>query len=117
VIISHAVIRHESGDRQIAMLSPLAVMPERQRSGVGKALVAAVLAIADERDEPLVVLEGSPAYYGPLGFEFARPHNIEIHLPDWAPPEAGQVMFLTAYDPADPTLRGQVIYPAAFDGL
>ena len=82
------------------MLSPLAVAPDRQRQGVGSALVRAVTQRADERGEPLVVLEGAPAYYGRLGFEPADPLGIHITLPDWAPPEAAQVMRLRAYEPS-----------------
>jgi putative acetyltransferase len=117
VMVSGAVVRNERGSRAISMLSPLAVLPDRQRAGIGSDLVRSVLAIADERGEPLVVLEGSPAYYGRLGFEPAAAHGLAIHLPDWAPPAAAQVKLLGSYDPDDPTLRGEVVYPPAFDGL
>ena len=70
VIISHTVIRHESGDRQIAMLSPLAVMPDKAAVGRREGTRGRRARRCRTRDEPLVVLEGSPAYYGPLGFEF-----------------------------------------------
>lgn len=116
-MISHAVLRHADGNRPIVMLSPLAVAPHHQRCGIGAALVRSAIRGADELGEPLVVLEGSPAYYGRLGFEPALPHGIELPLPDWAPPEAGQLIRLTSDDPADPTLRGAVVYPAAFDDL
>ena len=69
------------------------------------------------RGEPIVILEGSPLYYGRLGFEPATKYGIEIHLPEWAPPEAAQVMRLTAFDPNDPTLQGTVVYSPAFAGL
>jgi putative acetyltransferase len=117
VMISRAVLRHGQGEREISMLSPLAVLPERQREGIGTALVRAVLDAAETRGEPLVILEGSPAYYGRLGFEHSVRYGIEIHLPDWAPAEAAQVMRLAAFDDDDPTLQGTVIYPTAFDGL
>ncbi len=117
VMISHAVIRNDGGDRRIAMLSPLAVDPDHQRGGVGRALVEHALRLADSRGDPVVILEGSPAYYGQLGFEHSTKYGIEIHLPSWASPEAAQVKLLTAYDPDDPTLRGTVVYPPAFDGL
>jgi len=117
VMISGAVLHHDAGDQPIVMLSPLAVDPDHQRRGVGSALVRAAVAVADERSEPLVVLEGSPAWYGRLGFEPATRHGLVIHLPDWAPSEAAQVLRLAAYDPGDLTLRGTVVYPPAFDAL
>ncbi|MDG2027193.1 MAG: N-acetyltransferase [Acidimicrobiales bacterium] len=117
VMVSHAVLRHAAGERSIGMLSPLAVVPDRQLAGLGAALVGAVLDVAEQRDEPLVVLEGNPAYSGRFGFEPARRHGIEIPLPDWAPPDAAQFKLLATYDSTDETLRGTVIHPAAFDGL
>jgi putative acetyltransferase len=117
VMISHAVLRHDAGERQISMLSPLAVIPDHQRQGIGTALVLAVLDVAETRGEPLVVVEGSPTYYGRLGFEHAVRYGINIHLPEWAPPEAAQVVRLVSYTPDDPSLRGTVVHPRAFDGL
>jgi putative acetyltransferase len=117
VMISHAVLRNADGDRRIVMLSPLAVDPPHQRGGIGRALVESALQLADSLGEPLVILEGNPVYYGLLGFEHSIRYGIEIHLPSWAPPEAAQVKLLTSFDPDDPTLRGTVVYPVAFDGL
>ncbi len=116
VMISGAVIRNAAGDRRIVVLSPLATLPEYQGRGIGSSLVLAVTDVAAQRGEPLVVLEGSPAYYGRLGFEHSLTYGIEIRLPTWAPPEAAQVLRLASFDPDDPTLRGRVVYPAAFDG-
>lgn len=99
---------------RIATLSPLAVAPDRQRSGIGTALVEAVVAVCDAEGEPAVVLEGDPAYYGRLGFELAAPHGLIVPLPDWAPPEAAQVRRLTAWTDG---LRGTVRYSAPFDRL
>ncbi len=114
VMISGATLRTSDGDRSIVMLAPLAVAPSRQRAGIGSALVQAVTAIADERGEPLVIVEGGPAYYRRFGFEPAYEHGIEITVPDWAPREAGQVLRLGAYDAA---LTGLVVYPPAFDSF
>ena len=113
VMLSHAYLVADDGARRrILTLSPLAVHPEHQRQGVGSALVRAGLAAADARGEPLVTLEGSPDYYPRFGFEVAAAHGVAIRLPDWAPPEAGMVARLTAYDPV---LRGRLEYPPAFD--
>ncbi len=112
VMISGAVLVAGDGPRPIAMLSPLAVEPSLQRRGIGAALVRAVTGRAEDRGDPLVILEGDPAYYGRFGFEHATPLGIDIHLPSWAPPEAAQVLRLPSYSP---TLRGRVVYPPAFD--
>jgi putative acetyltransferase len=115
VMISYVGLEDEQGARrQIPSLSPLAVAPAEHGRGIGSALVRAVTAAADQRDEPLVVLEGSPAYYGRFGFEPSAPLGIAITLPSWAPPEAAQVLRLRRYDPA---LVGRVVYPPAFDAF
>ncbi len=118
-IVGHVMVTTawlEDGDwrQDVASLAPLAVTPGVQRSGVGTALLHAVLAVADDRGEPLVVLQGSPVYYQRVGFEAAAPLGITMDLPDWAPQEAAQVRRLSAYDPA---IRGRLKYPDAFDDL
>ncbi len=117
VMISDAVVRHAAGERRVSMLSPLAVVPGKQGHGIGGALVRAALERADDRGEALVVLEGSPAYYRRFGFESASRYGITMPLPEWAPAAAAQVVRLRTYRADDPTLRGDVVYPPAFDGV
>ena len=111
VMLSYVTLADGETRHRVLSLSPLAVAPAVQRRGIGSALVPAALAAAEARGEPLVVLEGSPAYYGRFGFVDCRPHGITIDLPEWAPREAGQVYRLGGYDPA---VRGHVVYPPAF---
>jgi putative acetyltransferase len=112
VMISYVALHDTDARHWIASLSPLAVAPDSQGRGIGAALVREVTDRADAGGEPLVVLEGSPRYYGRFGFEHSVPLGIEIMLPAWAPPEAAQVLRLRTYDPS---LRGRVTYPPAFD--
>lgn len=114
VMVTGATLQDGEVERSVAMLSPLAVAPAHQGAGIGSALVREVTARADELGEPIVVLEGSPAFYGRLGFEHSAPLGIHLDLPSWAPPEAAQVLRLRAYDRST---RGEVRYPAAFDAL
>jgi len=112
VMLSHADVVEASGRRHdVLTLSPLAVAPERERQGIGSALVRAALAAADACGAGIVTLEGSPIYYRRFGFRFGPDFDITIDLPDWAPAEAAQVFTLGAYDP---TVRGTLRYPPAF---
>ncbi|WP_179256101.1 GNAT family N-acetyltransferase [Enemella evansiae] len=104
------LVADDGTNRDALTLTPLAVAPEFQRRGIGAALVRTVIAEADGRHEPLVVLEGSPRYYGRLGFRFAADFGIHIELPEWAPREAAQVYPLLKYDGH---VRGRAVYPPA----
>ena len=64
VMVSYAGLHDDQTQHRIATLSPLAVAPEFQGLGIGSALVREVTARADDRGEPVVVLEGSPNFYG-----------------------------------------------------
>lgn len=111
VMVSYVTLQDAGTTHRVLSLSPLSVDPACERRGIGSALVRAVVQRADERNEPMVMLEGSPVFYGRLGFRDARDVGITFDLPDWAPREAGQMIALRAYEPS---IRGKVVYPPAF---
>jgi putative acetyltransferase len=49
-------------------LAPLAVVPERQRQGIGSMLVRAGIDAMRERSGPFVIVLGHPSYYPRFGF-------------------------------------------------
>jgi putative acetyltransferase len=95
--------------RRIWMVGPVAVLPDRQRRGIGSALMNAAIALATERGEPLLVLLGHAGYYPRFGFEPARSIGIDAPRPwrdaNW------MALRLPAWDPA---LRGVAHFPPAF---
>jgi putative acetyltransferase len=93
-------------------LGPLSVCPERQGQGIGGDLVRTALGIADELNEPLVLVLGFPAYYRRFGFQ--RASAFGIAPPDGIPDDAWMAVTLSPYSPA---LRGKVIWPPAFSGV
>ncbi|MEZ2221811.1 GNAT family N-acetyltransferase [Rhizobium sp. RCC_161_2] len=50
-------------------LGPISVVPERQRQGIGKALIAKGLALLNERGANGCALIGNPDIYSRVGFE------------------------------------------------
>jgi putative acetyltransferase len=110
-VIGHVVCsRGRVGATPALGLGPLSVRPDRQRRGVGSALMHAVLGAADALDEPLVALLGDPAYYSRFGFQRADDQGIVPPQPEWG--RHFQARPLSAYDPA---LRGTFAYPEPFD--
>ena len=95
---------------EVHVLSPLSVLPEHQRNGVGSALVAHAVAAAEAAHSPAVFLEGSPAYYPRLGFEPGTAHGFtspSVRIPD----PAFQVVTLSAHEP---WMTGALVYPDRF---
>jgi putative acetyltransferase len=116
-IVGHTMLSWvglEGGPRErLLVLTPMAVRGDRQRRGVGSQLTEALIALAEEAGEPLIVVEGVPEYYPRFGFE--RASTLGIERPHEKIPDAAfMVRRLTAYDPA---VRGRVVYPPAFDFL
>jgi putative acetyltransferase len=94
----------------VQVLSPIGVLPEHQRRGVGSDLVRRGLQELAQRALPLVFLEGSPAYYARFDFHpggehgFRRP-SLRI------PPAAFQVHLLPAYEA---WMTGTLVYRREF---
>jgi putative acetyltransferase len=116
-IVGHTMLSWvglEGGPRErLLVLTPMAVRGDRQRQGVGSQLAEALIALAEQAGEPLIVVEGVAEYYPRFGFERASALGIE-RPHEKIPDVAFMVRRLAAYDPA---IRGRVVYPAAFDFL
>ena len=91
----------------VAVLSPLGVLPERQGQGVGGALIRRGLELVDA---PLVFLEGDPAYYSRFGFAPGGPRGFRkpsLRIPD----AAFQVFERPGYEP---WMTGTLVYSHVF---
>src|SRR5207302_7641563 len=76
-ILFTSVVVESAGRRIQGMgLAPMAVLPDRQRQGIGSQLVRQGLDILRERGCPFVVVVGHPEYYPRFGFEPASRHSL-----------------------------------------
>ncbi len=96
---------------EVWVLSPLSVVPERQREGFGTALVAAAVETARASGTPALFLEGSPVYYGARGFERADRHAFLPAALGRTPAVAFQVAVFATHEP---WMTGQLIYPSVW---
>jgi predicted N-acetyltransferase YhbS len=99
----------ETGER-VLQLSPLGVLPAHQRRGHGSELVRASLEAVRAAGEPLLLVEGAPAYYGRFGF--VRADDLGL-LP---PPEAlyDWAFQVAVLDPEAVLPQGRVVYSEPF---
>ncbi len=95
---------------EVHVLSPLAVVPDYQKRGIGSALVRKGLEALAQRAVPLVFLEGDPGYYSRFGFApgcdlgFRKP---SLRIPD----RAFQAIRLPEYEP---WMTGTLVYAEPF---
>ena len=97
----------------VLSLSPLGVLPEFQRRGIGTRLIRHALAAADDHGVPLVFLEGSPPFYRERGFQPAESAGFRaptLRYPDGA----FQVARLSAHEP---WMTGTFVYSETFWAL
>ena len=109
VALSPVSIGGVSPGRRWLGLGPLAVRPDRQRAGIGAALMQAALAAGDRDGTELIVVLGEPGYYGRFGFAPASRHGLSL---PWPVPDEAFMARLAADRIPPPGLIG---YHPAFD--
>lgn len=100
----------EGTEERFLQLAPLGVLPDHHGRGHGSALVRASIDAVRARGEPMLVVEGDPAYYGRFGF--VRADELGL-LP---PPEAlhDWAVQVAILDPQKPLPKGRIVYSEPF---
>ncbi len=93
-------------------LAPMAVLPERQRQGIGSMLVQTGIKEMRERNCPFIIVLGHPEYYPRFGFVPASNHGLSCQW-DGIPDEAFMVLILDEAAMAD--VSGTARYRGEFD--
>lgn len=89
-------------------LAPVAVVPDRQREGIGSALVEAAVREAKSAGTQMLFLLGEPGFYGRFGFTavaakpfdspYAGPYFQALPLVDLPPVRSGIAKYAPAFD-------------------
>jgi putative acetyltransferase len=104
-VVGHvmAAIGHLDG-HPLPGIAPLAVRPDRQRRGIGTALMTDVLRRIDAAGWPAALLLGNPDYYRRFGFVSAETIGIVY------PPVRGPDFLVRRFDPKEPLPEGAFRY-------
>jgi len=112
ILFTQTVIEDTGRTIQGMGLAPMAVMPDRQKQGIGSSLVERGLEILRKQGYPFVIVLGHPEYYPRFGFERASKYGL---LSQWegVPDEAFMVIVMdqTALE----GVSGVAKYRAEFD--
>ena len=100
-IVGHICFTAVTGvDASVAGLAPMAVMPGRQKRGIGSRLVEAGLEECRRAGFTVVVVLGHPEYYPRFGFRPASSFGLR-----------------SEYDVPDPVFMAMELSPGAADGV
>lgn len=90
-------------------LAPVAVMPDRQRKGIARAMIGAGHLRLKTQGEKIVFVVGDPDYYRRFGFSHETAEDFSsVYQSDYL-----QALRLSP----DAPIEGEVVYAAAFAGL
>src|SRR5262249_28080238 len=109
--ISFWPLKIGQGGTDALLLGPLAVHPERQNLGIGRALMLDGLGKAKALGHRLVILVGDEPYYARVGFK-RMPHG-QIELP--GPVDPNRLLYLELAKGALMLAKGLVLAPYRFN--
>ena len=112
ILFSPAVLEGPDGPIIGMGLAPMAVLPGRQRQGIGSNLVRHGLDLLKVGGCPFVIVLGHPKYYPRFGFEIASHHRLHCQW-EGVPDEA--FMALVFNDAVMAGAQGVVRYRDEFD--
>jgi putative acetyltransferase len=108
ILFSRVFIHSDRARVPTVALAPMAVVPARQRSGVGTLLIRAGLDRCRTLGEQIVLVVGHPTYYPRFGFSHALTRALR------SPYDGEAFMALELAPGALVNVSGEVRYPSPF---
>lgn len=110
LVVGHVLFSRLDAPMRALALAPVAVIPGRQRSGLGSAMIREGLGIAAADGWDAVLVLGDPAYYERFGF---RPETVSAYECVYA----GPYLLGLALSRSRRESSGQIRYPPPFAAL
>lgn len=109
ILFSRLVVESKNRSADAVALAPVAVRPDKQRTGVGKALIENAHHLLKNAGEELSVVLGDVAYYGLFGYSHERAAKFDSDF-------QGEHLQALAFSSEAPTV-GRLVYAEAFSQL
>lgn len=111
LLLSKAVVQDGEEIYDVIALAPLAVQPNVQKQGIGKALISEGLKRCNALGYHLVFLIGHPEYYPKFGFQPARNYGFELKQFE----VSDDVFMVCELKEGElQKIKGELIYPPSF---
>ncbi|HEV3164647.1 MAG TPA: N-acetyltransferase [Isosphaeraceae bacterium] len=111
ILFSDLPILTPNGPIAALALAPLAVVPDRQRQGIGSMLAEEGLRVARQREHRIVLVLGHPEFYARFGFSSKLAERLR------SPYSGAAFMALELVPRALEDVTSEVRYPPPFEGL
>lgn len=111
ILFTPVLVKDGEKSHQMLTLAPMSVLPDYQKTSVGKLLVIYSLQRARELGYKSACVLGHPSYYPKFGFKIASGWNIKSPFP--APDEA--FMAIELEKGSLEKVQGTVVFPSVFD--
>jgi len=111
ILFSRAEVIDGEVKKDVIVLAPVAVKPDKQRLGIGGRLIQEGLQRCRDMGYGLALLIGHPSYYPKFGFRPARPYGLELRqfeVPD------DVFMVCEVIDGELKKAKGELRYPKTF---
>jgi len=108
ILLSRLAVSVDGRTLPTLALAPMSVRPDRQRQGIGGALIRAGLECAREEGWQAMIVLGHPTYYRRFGFSAEKTRHLQ------APFRGAAFMALELAPGALDGKSGSVVYPPAF---
>jgi putative acetyltransferase len=109
-IVGHALLSKMDAPLPALALAPVSVIPTRQRSGIGSALIKRAVSKARDEGWAAIFVLGNPNYYKRFGFD-------QEAAAGFTSPYAGRHLMVLKLSPTLPATTGQLRHPPAFAAL
>jgi putative acetyltransferase len=109
-IVGHVLLSRMNAPFPALALAPVSVIPTRQRSGIGSALVKRAVHIARSKDWAAIFVLGDPKYYERFGFDREAAAGFTS-------PYAGRHFMVLRLLPSLPATTGELRHALAFAAL